>query len=127
MFRLPTQEQLDAIRTGLANITDSSPLQQVGQLCLSELEPPNATYIVDYFPPQTFAGRTADFLLAWYSSDMYRLGEKPLWPPSAGKQTIYRLTYIPAFWGPQVVSLALQPDGSALLHIKSLDPDRTDR
>jgi len=121
LMRLPTRQRFESLRAVLAGIPDTSPLNQVARLCLRDLEANNAMYIVDYFPPNTFAGVAAGLQLSWYSREMYRLGEVPLWPASPGNETVYRFTYIPAFFGSQMVSLTVQQDGSGLIRIKALD------
>lgn len=122
--RVPTRERFEAIRAALNNIPDSSHLHPVARLCLRTLETANASHFVDYFPPQTFSSRGADFQITWYSREMYSLGEKPLWPPSSSNPTVYRFTYIPAFTGPTMVALAVQPDGSGLIEMKVMSGDR---
>ena len=106
---LGTKERFEVIRTLLGGIPDSAPIKATSEICLSALERKNASFFVSYFPPQTFTSQAADLKLRWYSADMYALGEKPLWPTSTEHETIYRLTYLPAFSGPTVITLSVSP------------------
>jgi len=124
MFGLPAKERFDAITTRLSQVTGSEPLIATAQLCLRMARRINASFLLSYFPPQTFAGRAADFQIRWFSADMYALGESPLWPNPAGILTTYRLTYLPAFAGPTVISLTLSSNGAARIAIKTLGEDR---
>jgi hypothetical protein len=124
MFRLRSKERFEAIRTLLTRIPDSSPAKDVSQICLRTLETNNASFFVEYFPPQTFTSRAADFQVYWYSRDMYALGEKPLWPPSSNNGTNYRFTYLGAFTGSTVITLTLQPDGTGQIHMKAVTENR---
>jgi hypothetical protein len=124
MWGLRNRERFEAIRALLTGIPDSSPTKKLSQACLKALERNNASFFVTYFPPQAFTGRAATLQLHWYSSDMYALGESPLWPPSATGETVYRLTYLPAFTGPTVVTLTVQPDGTGRITMKTVDGDR---
>jgi hypothetical protein len=124
MFGLRSKERFDAIRASLKGVPGSEPAKTTAQLCLKTLERVNASFFQDYFPPQTFNSPAATFRVHWFSSDMYALGERPLWPPSSGSGTTYRLTYLPAFGGPSVVTLSVAPDGQGNVAIKTVDPDR---
>jgi hypothetical protein len=110
MFGLRSKERFEAIRSLLKGIPDTAPIKATSQLCLKTLERINAAFFQTYFPPQTFISRGADFQVRWYSAEMYALGEMPLWPPSSGPESTYRLTYIPAFAGPTVVTLTAPLD-----------------
>jgi hypothetical protein len=123
-FGLRTTERFEAIVLVLGRIPDSSPIKTTSQLCLRAVERKNASFFLSYFPPQTFTSPAAKFQLRWYSADMYALGESPLWPPSTEHETIYRLTYIPAFSGPSVVTLRVSPGGEGRVAIKTIDEDR---
>lgn len=121
-------EKFKAVRNLLASVPESSPTKSVAELCLKVVETRNASLFVNYFPPQTFTGRSGKFQLAWYSSDMYRLREAPLWPPSLKNET-YRLTYLGAFTGPKAVTLNVLPDGSGqikltVIHESPESPDQ---
>jgi len=124
MFGLRSKERFEAIRSLLRGIPDVAPIKATSQLCLNTLERTNARFFQTYFPPQTFTSRSADFQVRWYSAEMYALGEGPLWPPSTGSEPTYRLTYIPAFTGPTVVTLTVLPDGKGRVAIKTLDANR---
>jgi hypothetical protein len=116
------QERFNALRAVLAKIPDLSSAKQAAVVCLKALERINASRLVTYFPPQTFANPLdSEFLLHWFSREMYALGEKPLWPPSSDGETVFRLTYLPAFRGPTYISIKIQPDGTGLVHIKTID------
>ena len=124
MFSLRSKERFDSIRKVLQGIPDSEPIKSSSQLCLEALERINAALFQTYFPPQTFTSAVADFQIRWYSSDMYALGEKPLWPAPSGPETIYRLTYLPAFTGPTVVTLSVPPEGDGTIAIKTISVGR---
>ena len=124
MFGLRTKERFEAIRALLREIPDSDPVKTTSQVCLRAVERGNASFFLSYFPPQTFMSRAADLQLRWYSADMYALGERPLWPPSTEHETIYRLTYLPAFSGPSVITLTVFPGGEGRVAIKTTDWDR---
>jgi len=113
-------ERFKAIGDLLANISEASPTKAVAEVSLKIVEAKNAALFVNYFPPGTFTSRSANLQIAWYSSDMYQLGEAPLWPPSPNEKT-FRFTYLGAFTGPRAVSLTILPDGTgkvrmAILH-----------
>jgi hypothetical protein len=124
MFGLRSKERFEAIRAVLRGIPDSAPIKTTSQDCLKTLERTNASFFQTYFPPQTFTSRAADFQVRWYSADMYALGEKPLWPPSSELETTYRLTYLPAFTGPTVVTVSVSRDGDGRISIKTINGDR---
>jgi hypothetical protein len=124
MFGIRTKERFEAIRVLLREVPDSDPIKAASQVCLRAIERKNAAFFLSYFPPQIFTSRAADFQLRWYSADMYALGETPLWPPCTEHETIYRLTYLPAFSGPSVITLTVSPDGEGRVAIKTLDGDR---
>jgi hypothetical protein len=124
MFGLRSKERFEAIRAVLNGTPDSAPAKATSQLCLKALERMNAAFFLTYFPPQTFSSPAADFQVRWYSTEMYALGEKPLWPPSTRPQETYRLTYIPAFSGPTVITLSVPPDRNGKVVIKTLDGER---
>ena len=104
--------KFNAIRALLRDVSDNSPTKTVAVLSLKAVETNNASLFVTYFPAGTFTGRAADFVARWYSSAMYQLGERPLWPPSSENERTYRLTYLGAFTGPKSVALAILLDGS---------------
>lgn len=111
-FGLSDVDRFTAIRKLLANVPEASPTKAVADVSLKVVEAQNASLFVKYFPPGTFTSRAADFQVAWYSSDLYQLGEKPLWPPSSENGRTFRFTHIGAFTGPKAVTLTVLPDGS---------------
>ena len=124
MFGLRSKERFEAIRALLRGIPDSAPIKTTSQDCLKTLERTNASFFQTYFPPQTFTSRAGDFQVRWYSADMYALGERPLWPPSSELETTYRLTYLPAFTDPTVVTVSVSPEEDARISIKTINGDR---
>jgi hypothetical protein len=118
-FDLHGVERFKAIRELLANVPEASPTKAVAGVSLKIVESKNAALFVNYFPPGTFTSRSASFQIAWYSSDMYQLGEAPLWPPTANEKT-FRFTYLGAFTGPKAVTLTILPDGSGKVRMAIL-------
>jgi len=112
-------ERFGAIRGLLTNIPEASPTKAVAEVSLKVVESQNAALFVNYFPPGTFASRSASFQVAWYSSDLYRLGETPLWPPT-GSHSTFRFTHLGAFSGPRSVALSILPDGSGKVRLAML-------
>ncbi len=110
-FQMHGVERFRAIRDLLATVPETSPRKAVADVSLKIVESNNAALFVNYFPPGTFTSRAASFQIAWYSKDMYRLGEAPLWPPTENEKT-FRFTYLGAFTGPKAVALTILPDGS---------------
>lgn len=110
-FQIHGAERFRAIRELLATVPEASPTRAVAEVSLKIVESNNAALFVNYFPPGTFTSRAASFQIAWYSRDMYRLGEAPLWPPTENEKT-FRFTYLGAFTGPKAVTLTILPDGS---------------
>lgn len=111
-------DRFNAIRELLANVPEASPTKAVAEMSLKIAETWNAWRFVNYFPPGTITNTTQ---VAWYSSSMYQLGEKPLWPPSSENEEAFRFTHLGAFTGPKAVTLSVLPDGSgkvkmAILH-----------
>jgi len=131
MFDLRGVDRFNAIRKLLTNVPESSPNKAVAEASLKIVETKNAALFVNYFPPGTFSTRTANFQVAWYSSDMYQLGEKPLWPPSSENENTFRFTYLGAFTGPKAVTLTVLPDGSGRVKMaiirESSDPVKGDQ
>jgi hypothetical protein len=111
-FKLLDVDQFKAIRALLASVPETSPTRAVAEVSLKVVETKNASHFVNYFPPRTFTSPAANFQVAWYSSDMYQLGETPLWPPPSESERTFRFTYLGAFSGPEVVTLTVLPDGS---------------
>jgi hypothetical protein len=120
-FGLRDAERFKAIREALRNVPEASPTKAVAEVSLKIVEATNAGLFVNYFPPRTFTGRAANFQVAWYSSDMYQLGETPLWPPSPHDENTYRFTYLGAFTGPKAVTLTVLTDGGGQIRMSVLD------
>jgi hypothetical protein len=123
MFGLRSKQRFEMVRSALNEIPDSAQIKGTAEVCLRALERINASFFQSYFPPKTFTSRAADFKVHWFSSEMYALGEKPLWPPVSSEE-IYRLTYLPAFSGPAVLTLIAKPDREGQITIKELGIDR---
>jgi hypothetical protein len=123
-FRLRNAERFKAIREVLGNVPEASPTKAVAEVSLKIVEATNAALFVNYFPPRTFTSRAANFQVAWYSSDMYQLGETPLWPPSPDNENTYRFTYLGAFTGPKAVTLTVLPDGGGQIRMSVLNQSR---
>jgi len=118
-FGLQGVERFKALRELLANVPEASPTKAVAEVSLKTVESQNAALFVNYFPPGTFTGRSASFQIAWYSSDLYQLGEAPLWPPTPNEIT-FRFTHLGAFTGPKAVTLTILPDGSGKVRMAIL-------
>ena len=123
-FKPVSKPRFAALRALLTSISQSSPVKSVAQKCLQQLETNNASLFLNYFPPQSFAGRTADLHTFWYSRDLYALGEQPLWPSASSGVTTYRFTHLGAFTGPKSATLTVLPDGTGTVRIKALSPSR---
>jgi len=117
MFKTLDIGKFNRIRALLRDVSDDSPTKTVATVSLKALETSNASLFVNYFPTGTFTGRTAEFVTRWYSSSMYQLGEKPLWPPSTDTERTYRFTYLGAFTRPKSVTLTILPDGSGQIRM----------
>ncbi len=124
MFGLRSKESFDAVRAVLIGIDGSLPIKTTAQLCLKTLERVNAQFLRTYFPPGTFTSRGATLQYHGYSSEMYALGEQPLWHLPPKPEAIYRLTYVPPFTGPTVITLFVSSDGVSTVTIKSVGLDR---
>lgn len=111
------------IRGKLRNVRRESAFFNLAQQCRRDLEDTNATLIVTYFPPNTFVSPGGDFMVHWYSSVFYELGEKPLWPANPKKVT-YRFVWIRSFHDPVSITMDVQPEGTGqlYLHINGLIP-----
>jgi hypothetical protein len=113
--------RFEAVRATLTAVPDSSPNYQLARTCLLTLETNNASFLVNYFPPQTFTGRTDDFQTRWFSRELYALEEKPLWPPASGSERTYRITVLPAFTVPESATLTVLADGSGQIKFRATD------
>jgi hypothetical protein len=118
-----SRQRFDAIRADLLKVPDSSPNYQVARMCLLTLERENAAFLVNYFPPAESGGPTPS-LAWWFSRDLYALKEKPLWPPSAANEPMYRVTVFPAFTFPRSVTLTVMPDQTGQIRFRATDAQR---
>jgi hypothetical protein len=105
------------IREMLKNVQRESTLYRLAQRCRKDLESTNATLIFKYFPPNTFQNRGGDFMVEWYSSVLYGLEEKPLWPADP-EQMIYRFVWMRSFHDQVSITLQVQPEGSGQLRLQ---------
>jgi hypothetical protein len=115
-----TSDRFEAIRSTLQSVPQASPNYQLAHMCLLTLESENASLLVNYFPPQIFAGRAAYLEVHAFSSGLYALQAKPMWPPASSSATIYRVTIFPAFLVPESVALTVLPDGSGQVSFHAL-------
>lgn len=123
-----TLARSEAIRSILQEVPQSSPNHHLAQMFLGRLETENISLLVNYFPPKTFSADAAEFHLHWFSRDLHRIGEEPLWPPASQSQTVYRITVLPAFFGPQSAMLTSQPNGADEVTLHSIEfPDPRSR
>lgn len=117
-------ERFERVRATLKAVPDSSSNYQLARMCLLTLEDNNASFLIHYFPPQTFTGRAGDFRLHWYSRELYALEETPLWPPASGGEHTYRITVLPSFSVPESVTLTILADGSGQIEFRATDSRR---
>jgi hypothetical protein len=113
--------KFDEVRKMLRNVQQESTLYGLAQQCLEDLEVTNATLIFTFFPPNTFQAIAGDFTVQWYSSVLYGLGEKPLWPADP-KQMTYRFLWIRSFHDPVSISMYVEPEGSGQLRLQVFRP-----
>jgi hypothetical protein len=116
-----SRPQFDAVRTTLLAVPDTSPNYRLARTSLATLETENAVFLVQYFPPQIFTNLAGRLLIPWFSRELYALREKPLWPPRAGNDRVYRITIAPSFTSPRSVTLTVYADGSGYIRFQSLD------
>jgi len=115
------KERFEAIRTTLMKVPDGAPNHQLARECLAWLETENAEFVVNYFPPQTFIGRAAQFELHWFSRVLRAMNEEAMWPPAPASGRSYRITVVPAFLPPQSVLLRVMPDGAGQIDFRTTD------
>ena len=129
-FRLDV-DRFTALRASLASVPEDSNTKAVANLSLRIVEAQNAALFLNYFPPQTFSGAAAQFRIRWYSTFLYRLGEKPLFPPSTGDESTFRFTHVGAFTYPRALTLTFSSDGSGQLKVNTprevTDPTKAGR
>lgn len=107
------------LRGMLKSVRQESVVYSLAQQCREELEDTNATLIFTYFPPNTFQASGGDFMVQWYSSVLYALDEKPLWPPDP-KNVTYRFIWMRSFHDQVSITMYVQPDGSGQLRLQAL-------
>ena len=111
------RQPFDEIRGMLKNARQESAFWDLAQRCRRDLEDTNATLIFTYFPPNTFQSRAGDFMVQWYSSVLYGLGEKPLWPADP-KQVTYRFVWMRSFHDQLSITMEVQPDGDGQIRLQ---------
>ena len=110
------RREFNAVRRKLRNVDHESTSFALAQRCRRDLEDANATLIFTYFPPNTFQGGAGDFRVQWYSSVLYGLDEKPLWPPNP-KLVTYRFTWMRSFHDQVSITMDVQPEGDGHLRL----------
>jgi len=111
------REPFEELRGMLQNVRPDSGLFGLAQQCRRDLEDTNATLIFTYFPPNTFPSRAGDFMVKWYSSVLYGLEEKPLWPADP-KRITYRFLWMRSFHDQLSITIEVQPEGDGLLRLQ---------
>ena len=112
-FGLP-RERFEALQSALLKISSDSPVYPLAQSSLRQLRIANARLLTAYFPPKAFTSRAGGFLTNWYSSELYALGEAPLWPPAAN-QHVYRFTVLPSMSLNVSVTLTVSANGGGVI------------
>jgi hypothetical protein len=123
-FSALPKPRFEAIRALLTSIPDSSQSSSAAKICLRMLETNNASLFLNYFPAGTFTDRAADFMIHWFSRDLYSLGEQPLLPVALANDTVYRFTYLGAFSGPKSATLTVLHDGTGTIVMKEKGESR---
>jgi hypothetical protein len=121
---LATRQRFEAVRTTLMRVPDSSPNHQLAQNSLLTFDARNASFLVNYFPPDTFTGPSGGFEARWFSRELYALQEKALWPPSSENERTYRVIVFPALTFPRSVTLTAMPDGTGQVRFREADASR---
>ena len=111
-----TLRRFKTLQEKLGSVPKDSPNYDLAQKCRKDLETSNATQIFTYFPPKTFQSGAGDFVVQWYSSVLYELNEKPLWPPDPA-QTTYRFLWMRSFHDQVTITMTVQPDGQGQLRL----------
>ena len=109
--------EFDAVREKLGSVPIESAFGGLAQRCRRDLESANATLIYTYFPPKTFQSGAGDFMVQWYSSVLYGLGEKPLWPADP-KQMTYRFVWMRSFHDQVSITMTVQPEGDGQIRLQ---------
>jgi hypothetical protein len=120
-FRPLSKARFDAVLAALTKIPADSPERPLADLCARAVDENNALLLIDYFPPQSFAGPAAVFVKFWYSRDLYRLGEKSLRSQSSPSESVYRFTRLSSFAAPKTVTMTVSSDGAAAVKERVLD------
>ena len=123
-WRFIPQERFEAMRAVLQGISASSPNYQLARVCLLTIDTQSASFLVRYFPPHPFTGVDSHERVRWYSSALYALQNKPLWPPAPPSETVYRVLWMPSRFGDSSITLTVGPDGRGQIEFKSTDRDR---
>jgi len=105
------------IRRMLRNVRKESPLFGLAQRCRRDLENTNATLIVTSFPPNTFKSSGGHFTVQWYSSVLYTLGEKALWPADS-KLMAYRFVWMRSFHDQVSITMYARPESGGQLRLQ---------
>jgi hypothetical protein len=109
--------EFHAVREKLESVPIRSEFSGLAQRCRRDLESAHATMIYTYFPPKTFSSGSGDSMVQWYSSVLYGLGEKPLWPADPNQIT-YRFVWMRSFHDQVSITMSVQPDGDGLLRLQ---------
>ena len=109
--------EFESVRKKLGNVPIESASGGLAQRCRRDLESANATLIYTYFPPKTFQSGAGDFMVQWYSSVLYGLGEKPLWPADP-KQMAYRFVWMRSFHDQVSITMTVQPEGDGQIRLQ---------
>jgi hypothetical protein len=117
-----SSEQFHKIRDKLSAVAQRSLTFHLAEECRRSLESANVSLVAKYFPPKTFTGGAADFVVQWYASALYLLDERPLWPPSPDK-TVYRFTWLRSFHDLVSIAFTVFPDGSGQIRTRVLKRD----
>jgi len=107
------------LRGMLKSVPQESVVYILAKQCREDLEDTNATLIFTYFPPNTFQASGGDFMAQWYSSVLYALDEKPLWPADP-KNVTYRFIWMRSFHDQVSITMYVQPEGSGQIRLQIL-------
>lgn len=114
-----TRRPFKELRWMLKSVPQESVVYSLAKQCREDLEDTNATLIFTYFPPNTFQTPGGDFMVQWYSSVLYALAEKPLWPADP-KSAAYRFIWMRSFHDQVSITMDVQPGGSGQLRLQVL-------
>jgi len=123
MLWIRSREQFERIRSLLRSVPETAATSNTAKTCLDALETRNAALLVNYFPPQTFTSRAADYEIHWYSRELYAVHQPALWQRTSTDPTTYRFTVIGGMGtGATISTLVLNNDGTGLVRITGVDP-----